>query len=61
MKVKKSIQSKESEVATMPTSYVAACKYIRSAIDALGPLAKNDVLAQESIANLGVVLLDLNK
>ena len=61
MKVMKSTQPKETEVQIKPTSYAEACKYIRSAIDILGKSAKDDVLAQESIANLGVVLLDLNK
>ena len=30
-----------------------------AAIDALGVYAKEDIVAKESIANLGVVLLDL--
>lgn len=33
--------------------------YIKSAIDELGKIAKDDVLAKEAIANLAVVLLDL--
>lgn len=33
--------------------------YIKSAIDELGKVAKDDVLAKEAIANLAVVLLDL--
>ena len=67
MKVAKvqNVAEAESVVsATEPvtdTRYISASKYIRSAIDELGKIAKDDVLAQESIANLGVVLLDLNK
>lgn len=34
-------------------------KSIRSAIDALGNIAKDDILAREAIANLSVVLFDL--
>lgn len=33
--------------------------YIKSAIDELGKVARDDVLAKEAIANLAVVLLDL--
>lgn len=66
MKVAKVQNVVESEtVATaervVDNRYVGASKYIRSAIEELGKIAKDDVLAQESIANLGVVLLDLNK
>lgn len=61
MKVMKNTQSEETKVPVKSASYSEACKYIRSAIDVLGKSAKDDVLAQESIANLGVVLLDLNK
>lgn len=41
--------------------YAEACDKIKCAIDILGKSAKSDVLARESIANLGVVLLDLSK
>ncbi len=40
--------------------YASAIGHIRSAIDALGEIAKDDELAKESIANLSVILLDLN-
>lgn len=41
--------------------YSEAKEYIQSAISALGEDAqKSDVLAKESIANLSVVLMDLN-
>lgn len=37
-----------------------ACKYIKSAIDALGPAAiDGDASAKDAIANLSVILLDL--
>ena len=36
-----------------------ACNHIQSAIDCLGQIAKDDEVAKDSIANLGVVLLDL--
>lgn len=38
-----------------------ASTYIKQAIDALGQIAKDDIVAKESIANLSVVLLDLQK
>lgn len=57
----KTPQPEVSSAVKASTSYTEACKYIKSAIDVLGKSAKDDVLAQESIANLGVVLLDLNK
>lgn len=41
--------------------YTEAYDKIKCAIDILGKSAKSDVLARESIANLGVVLLDLSK
>ena len=40
-------------------SYAEAQKHIRAAIDCLGKAAKDNIIAQESIANLSVVLLDL--
>ena len=40
-------------------SYERSRKYIRAAIDCLGTNAKDDVLAKEAIANLSVILLDL--
>jgi len=36
-----------------------ATEFIMSAINALGTAAKTDIVAKESIANLSVVLLDL--
>lgn len=43
-----------------PTAYSEAVDHIQSAIQALSETAKNgDVIAKESIANLGVVMLDL--
>ena len=62
MKVSKN-PSPEAEVqaANNSAKYAEATKYIRAAVDCLGKMAKDDILAKESIANLGVVLLDLNK
>lgn len=42
------------------SKYAQSKKYIRSAIEALGSVAKDDVLAREAIANLSVVLFDLD-
>lgn len=56
------IKKNDSTVeATTTTNYSAAQRYIKAAIDALGKHAKEDILAQESIANLSVVLLDLQQ
>lgn len=49
-----------SQAADVNNKYVDAIGHIRSAIDALGEVASSDSLARESIANLSVVLLDLN-
>lgn len=73
MKIKKSsIQSCDSllNTANVSTSelntisnqccpYDEAKNYIQSAISALSSIAKDDVVAKESIANLAVVLMDL--
>lgn len=40
--------------------YVEASEKIRDAIDLLGVSASTDAIAREAVANLGVVLLDLN-
>lgn len=37
-----------------------ACKHIQSAIECLGKIASCDNIAKDSIANLGVVMLDLD-
>lgn len=37
----------------------AACSFIQKAIDELSKIADSDEVARDSIANLGVVLLDL--
>lgn len=41
------------------SSYTKAEKHIKAAIDILAQSAKNDDVARDSIANLGVVMLDL--
>lgn len=40
-------------------SYADGIKYIKMAIDSLATVARDDQLAKESIANLSVVLFDL--
>ena len=64
MKIKKTQKSVEVKATTVNTDsashYDDTIDYIVSAIESLSELAKNgDVLARETIANLGVVLLDL--
>ena len=55
----RSIAASEESIAEN-NKYSSAIGHIRMAIDALGELAKEDNLARESIANLSVVILDLN-
>lgn len=47
------------ENAMMSPDKQAACDLIKQAIDKLGEVAETDEIARDSIANLGVVLLDL--
>lgn len=47
------------ENAMMSPDKQAACDLIKQAIDKLGEIAETDEIARDSIANLGVVLLDL--
>lgn len=53
------------EVVPEATVDVCACKYdcaielIQAAIESLAEIAKDDEIAKDSIANLGVVMLDL--
>lgn len=54
-----SIQSSVVSSAT-ESKYAQSKKYIKSAIESLGSIAKDDVLAREAIANLSVVLFDLD-
>lgn len=60
MKISKNdtIDTKQPSVKASK-SYAEAQKHIRAAIDCLGRAAKDNIIAQESIANLSVVLLDL--
>lgn len=68
MRIKKSNSTNTSTASVQASTavtgatgnYAEAVGYIKSAISALSAQAKTDVLAKESIANLGVVLLDLN-
>lgn len=73
MKIKKKSNVKASEeimiqpLATVCTEepceltckYQAAIDLISSAIESLAEIAKDDAVAKDSIANLGVVMLDL--
>lgn len=50
----------EESVATpCDCKYACAIDYISNAIECLAEIAKDDQVAKDSIANLGVVLLDL--
>lgn len=57
MKIQK--VKKKGTVESSKSNYDETLKYIKSAIDSLGKVAKDDVIARESIANLSVVLFDL--
>lgn len=67
MKIKKktAVNSCIDVLPAEPTVAVAECKYgaalslIQGAIEALAEIAKDDPIAKDSIANLGVVMLDL--
>ena len=52
-------ESTETLVSGSTKNYDEAQRYIRAAIHSLGKQSKNDELAKESIANLSVVLFDL--
>lgn len=43
----------------LPCKYDSAIELVKGAIDALGPIAKDDIVAKESIINLSVILMDL--
>lgn len=65
MKIQKSSSnsmqnSGDAQTEQRPSSYLKATTAIRNAIDELGVNAATDPKAKEAIANLGVVLLDLN-
>lgn len=63
MKIKKGTHSKSIKGSTIEVNnvrYQDAITSIKSAIDSLGELAiSGDTLARESIANLSVILFDL--
>ena len=46
-------------VAVSDCKYQAAVDLISAAIESLAEIAKDDAVAKDSIANLGVVMLDL--
>lgn len=49
----------EYSMSTLSPDKEAACDLIKQAIDKLSSSAETDEIARDSIANLGVVLLDL--
>lgn len=53
------IEGETKKEDSLVDKYTDAMNYIKSAISALSVNAKDDQLAKESIANLSVVLLDL--
>ena len=58
MKISKN-QNNTSNTSTNASARVQARQHIRAAIDVLTPAAADDETARDSIANLSVVLLDL--
>ena len=48
-----------AEVAVAECKYQAVIDLISAAIESLAEIAKDDQIAKDSIANLGVVMLDL--
>lgn len=53
------VDTVESEPVVSECKYDAALGLIRAAIESLAEIADGDELAKDSIANLGVVMLDL--
>ena len=64
--VNRSAKSKKMVKSSIDSMFTYTCKYdesiqlIKEAINCLGMIAKDDEVAKEAIANLSVVLLDLN-
>lgn len=53
------VEELAEEVATCCCKYESAIELISAAIESLAEIAKDDQIAKDSIANLGVVMLDL--
>ena len=49
----------EDELVTVECKYANAIELISAAIESLAEIARDDQIAKDSIANLGVVMLDL--
>jgi len=49
----------EPVITTTEQAKIEACEYILSAIHVLGKNCKDDVVCSEALANLGVILIDL--
>ena len=67
MKITKSCKNTDIKNCNNPTvpkdmtdAKAEACNHIKSAIECLGKIASCDEVAKDSIANLGVVMLDLD-
>lgn len=49
----------EASVPECACKYATALEYLSAAIENLAEIAKDDPIAKDSIANIGVVMLDL--
>ena len=59
MKISKNNTPINASINIPDSKYAESIEYIKSAISALGAVAKDDNIAKEAIANLSVILLDL--
>ena len=59
MKISKKHKSSKSTTPVTSSKYQEGTDYIKSAITSLGQVAKDDILAKEAIANLSVILFEL--
>lgn len=57
--IKSSAEPEAEAVEELDPEYAECIDYIKSAINCLCPKAKQSIVAKEAIANLSVVLLDL--
>lgn len=61
IKANEELEVLEELIPESTCSYEECINHIHEAIDCLAECAKDDPIAKESIANLSVVLLDLQK
>lgn len=59
MRITKQTKNVKAATTTTSTNYDQAIEHIKCAIGLLGSEAKTNVVARESIANLGVVMFDI--